>query len=119
MGKFGQGLSALGFFVCVLSLMLTLWAFMFGGNPVIFGFGLGLGALMLFGGALIAGRFPDQQTRAPVCQTCQAPLPEGAGGCLQCGLIVKDTSGRRTCPECQEQNEMDAVFCKSCGKAVG
>lgn len=119
MGKFGQAVCALGFFVCVLSIMLTLWAFMFGGNPILFVVGLGTGAGMLFLGALIAGRFPEPQTRAPVCSACQAPLPEGGGGCLQCGQIVKDTSGRRTCPQCQEQNEMDAVFCKSCGKSVG
>lgn len=119
MGKFGQGLSALGFFVCVVSVLLTLWAFMFGGNPILFVFGLGVGTVLLFVGALMAGHYGEVQGRAPACAACQAPLPEGTGGCLQCGQIVKDTSGRRTCPQCQEQNEMDAVFCKSCGRAIG
>lgn len=60
----------------------------------------------------------DQPADAPasaVCQSCQAPLPEGARFCAQCGQPVPVSN---TCPRCHAQVSAQARFCISCGQSL-
>lgn len=47
-----------------------------------------------------------------VCPACQAPLPDGAKFCAQCGHAVPQA---RTCPKCHAQVSAQARFCSACG----
>lgn len=47
-----------------------------------------------------------------VCPGCQAPLPEGARFCAQCGQPVPAAN---TCPQCRAQLPDGARFCSFCG----
>lgn len=58
---------------------------------------------------------PAAEPAAAVCPSCQAPLPQGARFCAQCGQQVP---APRTCPRCQEEVSEGARFCSACGKAL-
>lgn len=55
---------------------------------------------------------PAAAPTAAVCPACQAPLPDGAKFCAQCGQAVPQA---RTCPKCHAQVSAQARFCSACG----
>lgn len=58
---------------------------------------------------------PAAEPAAAACQSCHAPLPQGARFCAQCGQPVP---APKTCPQCHAQVPDGARFCSACGEPL-
>ena len=52
--------------------------------------------------------------QAHVCAGCGQPDPADASACLRCGKVLV-----QTCPQCRQENKVQARFCRVCGAGLG
>lgn len=88
------------------------------------GMGLGINVGNMVGGSM-ANAMKDNigtpsvsnqqvQNSVELCANCNAPLPQGARFCMNCGQKVTSTS----CPDCGAAIIPGARFCPQCGKQL-
>ncbi|MBM3250473.1 MAG: zinc ribbon domain-containing protein [Candidatus Omnitrophica bacterium] len=64
---------------------------------------------------------PAQEATGARCNQCQAPIGPGIKFCASCGAPVQEQAapaGKKFCPGCGQQLNVDAKFCNGCGTAL-
>ena len=53
------------------------------------------------------------------CARCSKNLTPTAKFCSRCGHPAAEKPGKKFCPNCENENLVDAVFCNECGEKLG